>query len=45
VPITSPEQWAALIRRCTLNDRDTLLREMAHVLHGGALPAPTTPIG
>lgn len=42
VPITSPEQWAALIRRCTLNDRDTLLREMAHVLHGGAPPAPTT---
>ncbi len=42
VPITSPEQWAALIRRCTLNDRDTLLREMAYLLHGGALPAPTT---
>lgn len=32
VPITSPQQWSALIRRCTLNDRETLLREMSHVL-------------
>ncbi len=31
-PITSPQQWSVLIRRCTLNDRETLLREMAHVL-------------
>ncbi|WP_113154819.1 helix-turn-helix domain-containing protein [Nitratireductor sp. OM-1] len=31
-PITSPQQWSALIRRCILNDRETLLREMSHVL-------------
>ncbi|HCN73761.1 MAG TPA: ATP-binding protein [Pusillimonas sp.] len=31
-PITSPQQWSALIRRCTLNDRETLLREMSHIL-------------
>jgi hypothetical protein len=37
-PITSPQQWAALIRRCTLNDRDTLLREMAHVLQNDVSP-------
>jgi len=42
VPITRPEQWAALIRRCTLNDRDMLLREMAQVLHGAEPPAPVT---
>lgn len=42
VAITSPQQWVSLIRRCTLNDRDTLLQQMTHVLQGGAVPTPTT---
>ncbi len=34
VPITSQQQWAPLIRRCTLNDRETLLSQISHVLQG-----------
>lgn len=39
-PITSPQQWSALIRRCTLNDRETLLREMSHVLQDNQAGVP-----
>jgi len=38
VPISSPEQWSALIRRCTLNDRDALLRDFGLVLRPDTPP-------
>ena len=40
-PITSPHQWNDLIRRCILNDRDALLREMAGLLSGNPPREPT----
>lgn len=39
-PITSPQQWSALIRRCTLNDRETLLSQMSHVLQDNQAGIP-----
>lgn len=32
-PIDSPQEWGALIRRCTLNDRGDLLRDFANIMH------------
>jgi hypothetical protein len=39
-PISSGEEWSALIRRCVLNDRDRLLRDIAGLVEPGAKPAP-----
>jgi Schlafen, AlbA_2 len=39
-PITSGEEWSALIRRCVLNDRDSLLRDIAGLVEPGAKSAP-----
>jgi hypothetical protein len=33
-PIVGPEEWAALIRRCVLNDRDSLLSDFADLMQG-----------
>ncbi len=41
-PITMPDQWMKSIRRCTLNDRDTLLREMNEILHGHRTVSPSS---
>ena len=32
-PINDPREWSDLIRRCTLNDRDSLLRDFANIVH------------
>ncbi|MBL4640163.1 MAG: putative DNA binding domain-containing protein [Kordiimonadaceae bacterium] len=39
-PITSPLEWAPLIRRCTLHDRESLLREVSHVLQDKQASVP-----
>jgi hypothetical protein len=43
-PITSGEEWSALIRRCVLNDRDSLLRDIAGLVQppadGVSAPEP-----
>ena len=31
-PISSPQEWSDLIRRCTLNDRSSLLRDFADIM-------------
>ena len=41
IAISSPQDWSALIRRCTINDRDVLLKDMGHILQGQAAIAPT----
>ena len=42
IAISSPQDWSALIRRCTLNDRDALLRDMALILRDREAMAPVT---
>ena len=39
-PITSPQQWPALIRRCTLNDREALLSQISYILQGDQAGVP-----
>lgn len=41
IAISSPQDWSALIRRCTLNDRDALLKDMGHILRGQEAMVPT----
>jgi len=39
-PITSGEEWSALIRRCVLNDRDSLLRDIAGLVQPSTKVVP-----
>jgi hypothetical protein len=36
-PIRGPEEWQPIIRRCVLNDRGALLREIASVVQPGSI--------
>ena len=40
IAITSPQDWSTLIRHCTLNDRDALLRDITPILQGREAIAP-----
>lgn len=42
VPINTPEQWAPVIRRCVLSDRDAILSMLQSILTGRIAPAMST---
>lgn len=41
-PISDPQEWSDLIRRCTLNDRDSLLRDFANIVYPPEGVTPNT---
>ena len=40
IAIETPEQWQALIRRCVLSERESLLGSIGHLFRTAANPAP-----